>query len=73
MRFRWINSAAEQAAICMAVARIRCKDLTIEAAVAITLQTGRHCRNPEAISDRQLRRLHKAVGQVLTNNNEKIS
>ncbi|GBG09472.1 hypothetical protein PAT3040_04118 [Paenibacillus agaridevorans] len=73
MRFRWTNSAAEQAVICMAVARIRCRDLSIEAAVAATLQTGRHCRNPESISDKQLRRLYRAVGQVVAGGNQKIS
>lgn len=73
MRFKWLNKSSEQAAICMAVARIRCKDLTVEAAVAATLQTGRHCRNPEAISARQLRRLHKAVRQAVEAQNQKIS
>jgi hypothetical protein len=56
----------------MSVARVSFKGQTIEVAVNETLSNGRHCRNPEAISDKQLHRLHKAVSKAIKTINQKI-
>lgn len=58
--FRWKN---REAFVCMAVARMRFKGLTIDEAIQDTLSRG-HCSNPEFISERELSRIRRIVSKI---------
>jgi hypothetical protein len=64
MKFRWISKKAEKAAVTMAYCRVMCRGMTVEDAVRETLVNGRHCMNPEAISDSTFARLCRAVAEL---------
>lgn len=61
MRFKWLSKSSEQAAVCMAYARMCFKGLSVDDAVRQTLANGKHCRNADLVTDERFRRLCKAV------------
>lgn len=58
--FRWKN---RESFVCMAVARVRFKGLSIDEAIRDTLSKG-HCSYPELISERELSRIRKIVSKI---------
>lgn len=64
MRFRWNRASSRAACITMAVARVKVQGMDIESALELTLAKG-HAKNPEAISQKELRSLRRDVGAAL--------
>ncbi len=73
MRFKWLKQSSEQAVVCMAVARIRCKGTSIEEAITLTLKTGHYAINSSSISKSHFQKLHKAVAKAINSSTQKIS
>lgn len=65
MRFKWLKYGSEQAVVTMAFARCTCTNLTIAEAVQTTLETGRHCKHHELMSEKTFARLCKSVKQLV--------
>lgn len=64
MRFRWLRKSSRAACITMTVARVKIRGMDVEAALDFTLHKG-HAKNPESISQRELRSLNRDVRKAL--------
>jgi len=59
--FSWKKHTSQSAIVCLVVARIQCKGISIEEAIKETLSNGCHCNNPDEVSDVVIRRIRKRV------------
>lgn len=64
MIFRWNRTSSRAACITMAVARAKIQGMDVEAALELTLAKG-HAKNPESISQKELRSLRRDVAAAL--------